>query len=90
MSFIITDLVRHLVQSYPELLVHEDRAGRSPLHYAAVIRDGGHLYKILTKAGADPSVTDRVRLICSWIIVSDFGALNFIFLILVVLIYCIK
>ncbi|KAA0201631.1 hypothetical protein HAZT_HAZT005847 [Hyalella azteca] len=54
-----SDLVRHLVQSYPELLDQQDRAGRTPLHYAAVLRDGGHTYKILDKAGADASLEDK-------------------------------
>ncbi|KAF2362814.1 ATP:guanido phosphotransferase N-terminal [Trinorchestia longiramus] len=53
-----SDLVRYLVQSYPELMNQQDRAGRTPLHYAAVLRDGGHTYKILNKAGADDSVAD--------------------------------
>lgn len=28
------------------------------MHYAAAARDGGHHYKILLKAGADPKLTD--------------------------------
>ncbi|XP_068215442.1 uncharacterized protein [Palaemon carinicauda] len=54
-----TDLVRYMVSSFPELMKQEDRAGRTPLHYAAVIRDGGHIYKILEKEGADSKAKDQ-------------------------------
>ncbi|KAK7079118.1 hypothetical protein SK128_023325 [Halocaridina rubra] len=53
-----TDMVRYLVSSFPDLLKEKDMAGRTPLHYAAVIRDGGHIYKILGKADADDNIKD--------------------------------
>ncbi|XP_076030917.1 uncharacterized protein LOC143019103 [Oratosquilla oratoria] len=54
-----TDLVRYLVTSFPDLLDHKDRAGRTPLHYAGMIRDGGHIYKILEKSGGNNTVKDN-------------------------------
>lgn len=33
---------------------------RTPVHYAAAARDGGHYQKILGRAGADPNATDNV------------------------------
>lgn len=33
---------------------------RTPLHYAAALRDGGYLYKLMRKAGADPNIFDCV------------------------------
>lgn len=54
-----TDLVRYMISTFPELIKQEDRAGRTPLHYAAVLRDGGHIYKILEKAGGNPKAKDH-------------------------------
>ncbi|EPB72180.1 ankyrin repeat protein [Ancylostoma ceylanicum] len=31
---------------------------RTPLHYAAAYRDGGYLYKMMRKSGADPNIYD--------------------------------
>lgn len=33
---------------------------RTPMHYAAATRDGGHYMKILIKAGADANALDDV------------------------------
>ncbi|XP_064105398.1 uncharacterized protein LOC135214834 isoform X13 [Macrobrachium nipponense] len=54
-----TDLVRYIISSFPELAKQEDLAGRTPLHYAAVLRDGGHIYKILEKEGGNPKAKDK-------------------------------
>ena len=47
--------------NYPQLVHDEDAVGRTPLHYAAVTRDGGHIYKVLEKANADPTCKDKVK-----------------------------
>lgn len=36
------------------------QAGRTPLHYAASSRDGGHVYKLLVSAGASDNIPDSV------------------------------
>lgn len=33
---------------------------RTPLHYAAALRDGGYFYKLMRKSGADPNIFDCV------------------------------
>ncbi|XP_014677047.1 PREDICTED: uncharacterized protein LOC106816918 [Priapulus caudatus] len=52
-----TAIVRYIV-SYSSL-DSRDQKGRTPLHYAATLRDGGHIYKILVKAGASPVTNDQ-------------------------------
>lgn len=39
---------------------------RTPLHYAAATKDGGHYLKILGKAGADPMLTDNEGRNCDY------------------------
>lgn len=31
---------------------------RTPLHYSAALRDGGYMYKLMRKSGADPNIFD--------------------------------
>jgi len=38
-----------------------DQSKRTPLHYSAALRDGGYMYKLMRKAGADPNTFDCVR-----------------------------
>ncbi|KAK6037519.1 hypothetical protein COOONC_24977 [Cooperia oncophora] len=46
-----TEIVRFIAWSFPNK--------RTPMHYAAAARDGGHYLKILGKAGADPMAVDN-------------------------------
>lgn len=63
--FIGPDTVRYLVQGFPALMEDTDVDGRTPMHYTAVVRDGGHLYKILRRAKADSTVKDTVSVFSS-------------------------
>lgn len=53
-----TNIVEGLVKDFVDMLTVTDHMGRTALHHAAGRRDGGHLYKILTDAGADEEATD--------------------------------
>ncbi|KAB7495227.1 hypothetical protein Anas_05504, partial [Armadillidium nasatum] len=53
------DVVRYLVQSFPDLINQQDSKGRTPLHYSAILRDGGHIMKVLKSAKADATVKDH-------------------------------
>lgn len=37
-----------------------DNDGRTPLHYAATIKDNGHFYNVLSQLGANPKALDKV------------------------------
>lgn len=52
-------VVRYLVNGYPQCIDLTDFEGRSSLHYAAVLPDSGVMYKVLIQAGADPNLKDR-------------------------------
>jgi len=54
-------VVRYLTSRFPEVLRAQDQAGRTPLHYAAVLPDRGKLYSFLASMGADTNVRDKVR-----------------------------
>ncbi|CAL1290936.1 unnamed protein product [Larinioides sclopetarius] len=54
-----TDIVKYIIDNFPEALDGPDNEGRTPLHYAAVMRDGGTYYRILLMAGADETVKDK-------------------------------
>ncbi|KJH52510.1 ankyrin repeat protein [Dictyocaulus viviparus] len=52
------DIAKYLIRNYPHVVNAMDQKKRTPLHYAAAYRDGGHLYKILRRSGADPNIYD--------------------------------
>lgn len=54
----MTEIVENLVKEFPESLNVTDHMDRTALHHAAGRRDAGHLYKILTDAGAKDDVKD--------------------------------
>ena len=62
MNWYILDITRYLVQNFPDLIQQKDKAGRTPMHYGAVVRDGGHVTKILKMANGDPYLKDDVSL----------------------------
>lgn len=39
-----------------------DNDGRTPLHYAATIKDNGHFYNVLSQLGANPKALDKVNI----------------------------
>ncbi|GFT05903.1 uncharacterized protein TNCV_3926541 [Trichonephila clavipes] len=56
-----TDIVKYIIDNFPEALDGPDNEGRTPLHYAAVMRDGGTYYRVLLMAGADETVKDKAN-----------------------------
>ncbi|KAG8194826.1 hypothetical protein JTE90_017265 [Oedothorax gibbosus] len=56
-----TDIVKYVIDNFPEALDGPDNEGRTPLHYAAVMRDGGTYYRTLLMAGADETVKDKTN-----------------------------
>lgn len=55
-----TSTVRYLAGRFPETAQVTDQNGRTPLHYAAVLKDNGHYYNLLMHLGADSRVEDNV------------------------------
>jgi ankyrin repeat protein len=53
-------MVEHIIQRNPHAVITADNEGRVPLHYAAVVKDGGHIYNLLVEAGADENALDNV------------------------------
>uniref|UniRef100_A0A914CE44 Uncharacterized protein n=1 Tax=Acrobeloides nanus TaxID=290746 RepID=A0A914CE44_9BILA len=53
-----TDIAKYLIRNYPQSVNAMDQNKRTPLHYAAALRDGGYLYKLMRKCGADPNIFD--------------------------------
>ncbi|CAG2060953.1 unnamed protein product [Timema podura] len=56
-----TSIVRYLAGRFPETLYAKDNNERTPLHYAATIRDNGHYYNLLLNAGANPTLKDNFK-----------------------------
>lgn len=56
-----TSIVRYLAGRFPETLQALDDAGRTPLHYAAVLADNGHYYNLMLHLGADSRIQDKVK-----------------------------
>ncbi|XP_049283109.1 uncharacterized protein LOC125763731 isoform X1 [Anopheles funestus] len=54
-------IVRYLAGRFPETLSATDDDGRTPLHYAATLKDNGHFYNLLTHLGANPKVEDNLN-----------------------------
>lgn len=54
-------ILKYIIERYPQGLNDIDNDGRTPLHYAAGVRDDQHTYKTLVDAGADESIVDNVR-----------------------------
>ncbi|KMY95883.1 uncharacterized protein LOC6735763 isoform X1 [Drosophila simulans] len=55
-----TDIVRYLASRFPETMTITDNDGRTPLHYAATIKDNGHFYNMLLQLGANPKSLDKL------------------------------
>ncbi|XP_055642710.1 uncharacterized protein LOC129779322 isoform X2 [Toxorhynchites rutilus septentrionalis] len=54
-------IVRYLAGRFPETTNATDNDGRTPLHYAATLKDNGHFYNLLTHLGANPKVEDNLN-----------------------------
>lgn len=58
--------MRYLAGRFPETAQVTDDNGRTPLHYAAVLKDNGHYYNLLVHLGADMRVEDKVSWQLIW------------------------
>ncbi|VDO89962.1 unnamed protein product [Heligmosomoides polygyrus] len=52
------DQVANLFFSKADTNAYKFQKKRTPLHYAAAYRDGGYLYKMMRRSGADPNIYD--------------------------------
>lgn len=52
---------RFLASRFPETLQATDAQGRTPLHYAALLKDNRNYYNMLLSLGADKTVKDKVN-----------------------------
>ncbi|XP_030388519.1 uncharacterized protein LOC115634764 [Scaptodrosophila lebanonensis] len=55
-----SDIVRYLASRFPETMDATDNDGRTPIHYAATIKDNGHFYNVLMQLGANTKVVDKL------------------------------
>jgi len=58
-----TDIARDIVEKYPETVLAQDNEGKTPLHYAAALKDDGAMYNLLVEHGADESKLDNVSVL---------------------------
>lgn len=56
-----TKIVEYLLAVWPNSAQELDKSGKSPLHYAASIKNNDRVFNLLVQAGADELRTDRVR-----------------------------
>ncbi|XP_047029593.1 uncharacterized protein LOC124637287 isoform X1 [Helicoverpa zea] len=52
-------ILKYIAERYPQGINDVDNDGRTPLHYAAAMRDDQHTYNTLVSLGADESVVDN-------------------------------
>ncbi|XP_045772504.1 uncharacterized protein LOC123872334 [Maniola jurtina] len=52
-------ILKYIIERYPQGISDVDNDGRTPLHYAAVVKDDQHTYNTLIGAGADESAVDN-------------------------------
>ncbi|XP_063384274.1 uncharacterized protein LOC134670379 isoform X2 [Cydia fagiglandana] len=52
-------ILKYIAFRYPQGINDVDNDGRTPLHYAAIVRDEQHMYNTLVGLGADESVVDN-------------------------------
>lgn len=53
-------MVRYILKEYPTCINATDNEGRTPLHYAALLKDDGKMTRFLLENGADESALDNV------------------------------
>ncbi|XP_052562965.1 uncharacterized protein LOC120418960 isoform X2 [Culex pipiens pallens] len=54
-------IVRYLAGRFPETTSATDNNGRTPMHYAATLKDNGHFYNLLNHLGANPKAEDNLN-----------------------------
>lgn len=55
-------ILGYIADRYPQGINDVDNDGRSPLHYAAAVRDDQHMYHTLVSLGADEAAVDNVSI----------------------------
>lgn len=55
-----TRVVEYLLSVWPESATEKDTMGRTPLHYAASMRNNDRCFNLLVQAGADEETQDNV------------------------------
>ncbi|XP_015185824.1 PREDICTED: uncharacterized protein LOC107071377 isoform X3 [Polistes dominula] len=53
------EVAREILERYPSVVTAQDNEGKTPLHYAAALKDDGTMYNLLTEYGADESKLDN-------------------------------
>jgi ankyrin repeat protein len=56
------ELAQEILSKYPTIINAQDNEGKTPLHYAAICKDGGIVYDALVDYGADENKVDNVRI----------------------------
>lgn len=57
------EIAEFIVDAYPQSVSATDATGKTPLHYAALLKDDGKMTNFLIQAGADESVLDNVSFV---------------------------
>ncbi|XP_068633524.1 uncharacterized protein [Battus philenor] len=52
-------ILKYIIEKYPQGINDIDTDGRTPLHYAATVKDEQHTYNTLVDLGADESIVDN-------------------------------
>lgn len=55
-----TNIVEYLLAIWPNAATETDNSGKTPLHYAASVKNNERVFNLLVQAGADELATDRV------------------------------
>lgn len=55
------EIAEYIVQRYPQSVNLTDNDGRTPLHFAALLKDDDRMYDYLIVSGTDESALDNVR-----------------------------
>lgn len=56
------DIATYIIDKVPESVKAVDNEGRTPLHYAAILKDDQKMFNCLISRGADESALDNVTL----------------------------
>ncbi|XP_026492340.2 uncharacterized protein LOC113397999 [Vanessa tameamea] len=52
-------ILKYMIERYPQGINDTDNDGRTPLHYAAIVKDEQHTYNTLISVGADEGAVDN-------------------------------
>ena len=60
------EIAREILELYPAAVLAQDNDGKTPLHYAAAVKDDGLMYNLLVEFGADEGKLDNVSKFIYW------------------------